>query len=80
MPQEHSSIPAHQNDENIALIIEGMVAKVYVREYSFPGGERQEVVFESGNWEEAEEKYVEALMLRDQSGFKDAATIRKHLV
>jgi len=48
MPQEHSSIPAHQNDENIALIIEGMVAKVYVREYSFPGGERQEVVFESG--------------------------------
>jgi hypothetical protein len=77
--QEHNEIPAHQHDGNISLNIEGMVARVYVRQYSHPRGEYQEMLFESGDWEEAQEKYVEATMLRDISGFKDPATIRKNL-
>lgn len=77
--QEHNIIPNHQHDKNISLNIEGMIAKIYVREYSYPGGERQVEVFSSPNWEKAEERYHEALMLRDQAGLKDAASIRQHL-
>jgi hypothetical protein len=77
--QEHNIIPNHQHDKNISLNIEDMIARVYVREYSFPGGEHQVEVFSSSNWEKAEERYLEALMLRDQSGFKDAASIQIQL-
>lgn len=60
-----------QRDGNISYSIEGMVAHVRMN------GKTE--LFSSTDWEKAKEKYVEALMLRDQSGFKDAATIRQHL-
>lgn len=60
-----------QRDGNISFSVEGMVAHVRMN------GTTE--LFSSTNWEKAEERYQEALMLRDQSGFKDAATIRQHL-
>lgn len=65
MSQDHREIPIHQHDGNLSLNIEGLVAKVHQREYHYPGGETQKILFESTNWEEADEFYVEQLCIRD---------------
>jgi hypothetical protein len=69
------------NDGNISYVQGKMIAEVVHVSHEHPNERygKREVLFSSTDWEKAQEKYTEALMLRDQSGFKDAATIRKHL-
>ena len=69
------------NDGNISYIQGSMVAEVVLVSHEHPNERygKREVLFSSSNWEEAEEKYTEAIMLRDLSGFKDAESIKKHL-
>lgn len=79
--QEHNEIPSHQHDGNISLNIEGLVAEILLVSHEHPNERygKREVLFSSSNWEEAQEKYTESIMLRDLSGFKDAESIKKHL-
>lgn len=79
MGQDHGSIRT-QHDGNISYVIDGMVAHVYHTARPIPENDKDWTNEDlKAFWEEAEEKYVYALGLRDLSGFKDAATIRQHL-
>jgi hypothetical protein len=63
-----------RHDGNISYVQSEIVAEV-----AHVSNGKREVLFSSTNWEAVDEKYDEAIMLRDLSGFKDTATIRKHL-